>query len=381
MDATSAVNRRAVAAAYFLMFFGAGIYLPSFPLYLDWLGFSGPEMGVVVGIQPILRHVASIAFGWIADRRQIRHTMAVATAAISIACFVPMVWVTSFRDVVVVMAAISIFHGPIIAAIDSTVMDHLDELGGDYGRLRAWGSIAFILAAAGSGMAVWIWSAAIVPYLFLGPAVLLPLAMYRLPRTQSTSEHHARPPWRLLTPPLTAFLACVFLAHLSSGAWGGFFPIHLSRLGLPTWLPGVTWGLAVAAEVVLFRWGHVVLAVLTPSRLVAVSLAMTVLRWLGTAFVTWPAGLVLLQLGHAFAFSAFHLAAMLLINRLVPPESSTSGQALYGFTGFGLGGSAGLVLAGMLLAPLGTDGLFVFEAGIAALGLLPAIVLLRLVPR
>lgn len=380
MPATAPADRRSVAAAYFLMFATAGIYLPYFPLYLDHLGFSGAEIGAVVAIQPILRHLASIAFGWGADRWRARHAMAVGTAAVAALWFLPLLVVRDFAPMLVVLTGISVFHGPIIAAIDAIVMDNLGPLGGDYGRLRLWGSVAFILSAAVSAVAVARWSVLVIPGLFLLPAVLLPVALARLPRTQSAGHPRLSAPWRLVTPPLAAFLACVMLAHMSSGAWGGFFPIHTARLGLPAWVPGLTWGLAVTAEVALFRLGHRVLAVVSPARLVGLSILVTVARWIGTALATDPAVLVLLQLGHAFTFSALHLAAMLLLTRLVPPESSTSGQALYGLTGFGIGGSAGLWLAGLLYAPLGTSGLFLFSAGVAAVALVPAAILVRRVP-
>jgi len=362
------------------MFATAGIYLPYFPLYLDHLGFSGTEIGAVVAIQPILRHVGSLTFGWAADRWHARHAMAVGTAAIAVAWFVPLLWVDGFASMIAVMIGISLFHGPLISAIDATVMDHLDGLGGDYGRLRLWGSVAFIVAAGSSALAVAEWSIAVIPVLFLLPATLLPGALSRLPRTQSASHRRAVAPWRLLNPPLAAFLACVMLMHMSSGAWGGFFGIHTTRLGLPSWVPGLTWGLAVAAEVVLFRLGHRVLAIMTPARLVALAVGVTIVRWVGTALATEPAVLIPLQVGHAFTFSALHLAAMRLLTRLVPPESSTSGQALYGLTGFGIGGSVGLWMAGLLLGPLGTSGLFLFSAGIATLALVPAAILVRRIP-
>lgn len=72
---------------------------------------------------------------------------------------------------------------------------------------------------------------------------------------------------------------------------------------------------------------------------------------------------------------------MRLLARLVPPESSTGGQALYGLVGFGLGGSAGLWVAGALVERLGTAGLFAFEAVVAGVGLVPALRLLRLARR
>jgi PPP family 3-phenylpropionic acid transporter len=371
-------KRRAVMLAYALMFVGAGIYLPYFPLYLGHLGYSGPEIGLVLGVQPFLRWGSAMAFGWAADRWRIRHRLLVASATLAVGLFIPLLWVESVAAMLIVSAGISLLHGPVIPAIDATVMDHLDELGGDYGRLRLWGSLAFIVGAGLSALAVQLASPGIVPSLFLLPAAIMPLVLRRLPPGQATSQGLAVPPWSLITPPLAAFLGAVFLVHLSSGAWNAFFALHAEGLGLPEWISGAAWGLAVGGEVALFQWGGRVLAVLPPARLIVLALLVTVLRWTLTAVVTTTVPLAVLQIGHAFTFSAFHLAAMMLIARLIPPESSTSGQALYGITGFGLGGSLGIVLAGALVGPLGTSDLFHFQAMLAALGLLPAWLLMRL---
>jgi len=59
----------------------------------------------------------------------------------------------------------------------------------------------------------------------------------------------------LLTPPLTAFLATAFLIQLSSGAFAGFFAVHTAALGFSDAVPGITFGLAVTAEVALLFWG------------------------------------------------------------------------------------------------------------------------------
>ena len=372
-------KRRAVVLAYALMFVGAGIYLPYFPLYLGHLGYSGAEIGLVLGLQPAIRWGSALLFGWAADRWRSRHRLLVIGATLAIVAFVPLLWVESLWAMLVVTAGISVLHGPVVPAIDATVMDHLGELGGDYGRLRLWGSLAFIAGTVLSALAVQIGGAAVVPSLFLLPAAVMPLVLHRLPAGQTETPRAAAPPWSLLTPPLAAFLGAVFLAHLSSGAWMAFFALHGERLGLSDWVPGSAWGLAVLAEVALFQWGRSLLTVLPAARLVVLSLVVTVIRWALSAVATTAVPLVVLQMGHAFTFSAFHLAAMVLIVRLVPPESGTSGQALYGITSFGLGGSLGIALAGALVGSLGTSGLFAFEAGVAALGLLPAWLLTRLV--
>lgn len=364
-----------------MTFLGAGVFLPYFPLYLAHLGFPGWQIGVVVGMQPALRWASAIGWAYVADSWRVRHSVLVGTALAGALCFFPLLVVRDFGGLVAVLAVIGLLHGTLIPMIDATVMDHLADLGGDYGRLRLWGSLSFILGAVASAPLVTAFSPGIVPLLLLLPALTLAPALRRLPHAQIGGATRFRAPWSLLTPPLAAFLATAFLLQMSCGAWNGFFAVHTTQLGFSDAVPGLTWGLAVVAEIGLFFWGRGLVARVTPATLILVALAVTVVRWGLTAVARAEAAVVALQVGHAFTFSVFHLASLLLLARLVPRESSTSGQALYGMVGFGLGGSLGLWTAGALIEPLGSSGLFAFEAVVAGCAFVPAWRLRRLLGR
>ncbi len=354
------------------------MFLPYFPLYLAHLGFPGWQIGVVMGMQPALRWASAIGWAFVADRWRVRHQVLVGTALAGALCFFPLLAVRDFGEMLVVLAAIGLLHGTLIPMIDATVMDHLGALGGDYGRLRLWGSISFIVGAVGSAPLVTAFSPQVVPLLLLLPALTLAPALRALPRDQVGEAHGFRAPWTLLTPPLAAFLNVAFLLQMSCGAWQGFFAVHTAQLGFSDAIPGITWGLAVVAEIGLFFWGRGLVARVRPATLILVVLAVTVVRWALTAVAHAEVFVVALQVGHAFTFSIFHLASLLLLARLVPRETSTSGQALYGMVGFGLGGSLGLWTAGALIERLGSSGLFAFEAVVAACAFVPALRLRRL---
>lgn len=371
-------ERRTVLLAYFAVFLGVGVWLPYMPLWLDGLGLDGMQIGVLGAQQPLLRWVSAIAIAAAADRWRVRHRLLVVTALAGSLCFLPLLVATRFETLLVVFAAIALLHGSLIPLVDATVLDHLPRLGGDYGRLRVAGSVSFAIGALASGPLLAAWSPALLPWLLVVPQLLLAPAIMGLPRAQVGHAHEARPPWALLTPPLRAFLATAFLLQVSCGAWGGFFAIHTRALGLSDAVPGLAWGLAVVAEVALFTWGRGVIGRFSAAQLIGFTLVVTIARWGLTAIATSAPVVVALQLGHAVTFSVFHLATMLLLPRLVPVASSTSGQGLYGFVGFGLGGSAGFALAGLLVDRIGTAALFGLEAGVAALALIPAWRLARL---
>ncbi len=374
-------ERLAVAVAYFSMFFGAGVWAPYFPLYLTHLGFSGGEVGVVIGFAPLLRWTGAIAWGYVADRWRCRHQVLVGAATIGLLFFVPLLFVRSFTSILAVLTCINLFHGTIMPMIDATVIDHLQRLGGHYGRLRLWGSLGFIAGSLISAPVVQWLSPSVVPALLLAPGAFMIVALYFLPREQVGHAGLFRAPWRLLNPSLSAFLATAFLLQLSSGAWGGFFAVHTASLGFSSSIPGITWGLAVIIEVGLLFWGRQIVERFDAAKLILFTLAVTVLRWALTALATHEVAVVALQLAHSITFAVFHLAALLLLTRLVPPENSTSGQALYGLIAFGFGGSSGLTLAGALVDHIGTRVLFGVEAVIALAAVAPALVLSRRLQR
>jgi PPP family 3-phenylpropionic acid transporter len=342
------------------------------PLYLASLGFDGWQIGVLGALAPALRWASALVLGWLADRRRIRHRLLVWTAALGSLCFVPLLFVHDFATLVLVFVAINACHGTLIPMVDAIVVDHLEELGNDYGRLRLWGSISFIVGAAGSAPVVQAMGTQAIPLLLTVPQLALAPVLLFLPRGQRGRPEHARAPWALVTPAFATFLATVFLLQVSSGAWAGFFALHVRALGLSDSVPGMTFALAVLVEVALFHWGRRVLAMVVPVNLILVTLMVTVVRWALSAVVTSESAVMLVQLGHVFTFSAFHLAAVALVAELVPPANTTTGQTLYGLMGFGVGGTAGIVVAGMLVDRLGTSGLFWFEAAVAVVGVVPA---------
>ncbi len=360
------------------MFLGAGVWMPYMPLYLASIGLDGTQVGLLGALTPAMRWASAICLGWVADRRRIRRQVLVATAALGSLCFVPLLFVRDFATLVVVFVALNLCHGTLIPMLDAIVVDHLAELGGDYGRLRLWGSLSFILGSAASAPFVHAYGTDVIPLLLTVPQLALAPVLLLLPQGQRGRPEHARAPWALVTPAFAALLATGLLVQASSGAWGGFFALHVRALGLSDSLPGFAFALAVVVEVVLFHWGRRVLAWIAPAELILVALVATVVRWALSAIVTNPVGVVLVQVGHVFTFSAFHLAAVALVAELVPPENATSGQSLYGLMVFGVGGTVGIGLAGALVDRLGTPGLFWFEAAVALTGAVPAWTLARL---
>jgi PPP family 3-phenylpropionic acid transporter len=374
-------ERFAVVVAYFCIFLGVGVWVPYFPLYLSHIGFNGSEIGLIIGTQPALRWCGAFGWAYIADRWQVRHAVLSATALAGALIFIPLLWVHSLVPLLLLLASVSLLHGTLIPLLDATVMDHLNTLGGNYGRLRLWGSVGFVVGAAGSAPLVHALSPQVVPVLLVLSTLTVAPMMRRVPRGQHVHHADFRTRASLFSPSLAAFLAAALLLQISCGTFAGFYALHTARLGLPDTVPGIAYGLAVTAEIAVLYWARALLDRISEPTLLLVTLAVTAVRWSLSAYCTDVALVIGLQLGHIFSFSLFHVAALRLLSRLVPPQSSTSGQALYGGVSFGLGGSVGLALAGSLVNRFDTRGAFAAEALIAMLAFLPTLYLRRRLPR
>lgn len=372
---------RSVSAAYFFALAGIGVWIPYMPLYLGSLGFGGAQVGALLGLNPAIRWTAAIGWAYAADALRIRHRLFVVAAIGSATCMAAMLLTDHLATVAAAFAAIAFFGAPLVPMMDAMVLDHLPRLGGDYGRIRAWGSVGFIVGSLVAAAVIARSSPAVVPALLLVFQAALPFASRGLPRGQHGHAEHFRAPWRLLSPPMNAFLLTSFLSQLSNGAWAGFFAAYTRSRGLPDWLPGVTWGLAVVTEVATLLVGRRLFARFAPADVVIGVLLLSAVRFALTALVHRPLPVILVQLAYGPSFAGFHLAAQLVLGRLVPARSSTNGQALYGFVSFGLGSSLGFALAGALVDRIGPSALFAVEAALSLAAVLPALWLRRLLRR
>lgn len=332
-------------------------------------------------MNPAVRWTGAILWAYAADRWRVRRRLLIAAAIGSTASLATLLIAHDFAHVAAACAVIAFLSAPLIPLTDATVVDHLDLLGGDYGRVRAWGSVGFVGGSLIAAAVLGRFEAWVVPWLLIALQIGLPFAVAQLPRAQFGHASEFRAPWRLLNAPLAAFLASSFLFQLSSGAWGGFFAAYCRARGFSEAVPGIAWGFAVASEVATLYFGRRLLAWLSPPDLMLAVLAVTASRYVLTAGAKSEIAAVLLQLGYGLGFAGFHLSAQQLLARLVPQRSTTNGQALYGFVSFGLGGSLGFVLAGSLVDRLGPPGLFAFEAALAAAAIVPTLWLRSLLGR
>ncbi len=369
--------RRRLAVFYFVYFTLLGSYAPYFGLYLKSLGFSAWHIGVLLSLVPLVRIVMPVLWAAAAEAGgRHRQVLRVSTWG-AVGSAAALNFVQSFWGLFAVLLLLNVLWCAALPLVESATLSRLRERPGDYGRIRVWGSVSFVLAVVCLGALVERW----------GPGVLCPalallfaanaLAAWGVPFDAPTGPVAATGPWlqALRRRDVVALLAGCFLMAVAHGPYYTFFSIYLVEQGYSKATVGLLWGLAVVAEVGVFLWLPQLMRRFSLRALLVGSFLLAALRFI--VIGAWP-GLILLtvlaQLLHAASFGAHHAAALAAIHAAFPGPHRARAQALYSGIGFGAGGAVGGLLSGWLWGSAGALATFCLGALAALCGLLVILV-------
>jgi PPP family 3-phenylpropionic acid transporter len=258
---------------------------------------------------------------------------------------------------------------------DSITLAAVRRDGLDYGRVRVWGSVSFIVAAMASGAVLSRSGPApggneILALVLVASFVLL-LACLGMPAPPAEA---AGPPRFTALRAMAGdrrfwgFAVAAAAIQASHQVYYGFGTLYWRSLGFSDAVIGCLWAEGVVAEIVLFWQGSRLLARLGPLGLMGAGATAGILRWGLAGLLPGLLPAAALQLLHALTFGATHLGAMNFLSRTVPPGASASAQALYSGTSAGIGSGIVMLGAGALYASYGGRA-YLFMALLSALGL------------
>jgi PPP family 3-phenylpropionic acid transporter len=245
---------------------------------------------------------------------------------------------------------------------DAYALRGVVRYGLNYGRLRLWGSAAFVIGALACGVLVdaiaasrLIW--AIVGVAGLGAAASLALQPLDHLRPSAAVAHGERALLRR-----GSFLAIIVAAALVQGshaAYYAFASITWQAQGLGGLTIAGLWALGVLAEIVVFALSP--RFTLAPAMMVVIGGLSAAARWFITAQEPPLAVLAAVQLAHGLSFGMTQLGTMGLLVRQVPAHAMARGQGYYAACS-GIISSSASVLSGAVYAQYGQGAYYVMAA-------------------
>ena len=367
-------STRWLALSYFTYFFSYGIFLPFWSVWLKGIGLTPETIGVLLGAGLVARFLGSLLIApRVSDPALLIN--AVRVLALLTLVFLCGFWVSQqFAWLMVVMVGFNLFFSPLVPLTDALANTWQKQITMDYGRVRLWGSIAFVIGSALVGKLVSLYDyQAILALLSLGIfSMLLGLLLRPSVMPQGESRHQESagwPAWRALVTQSWRFLACVCLLQGAHAAYYGFSAIYWQGAGYSASAVGYLWSLGVVAEVIIFALSNWLFRRFGARDLLLLSAVCGLARWGIMGWTTALPWLIVAQILHCGTFTVCHLAAMRYIASREGADVIRL-QAVY--SAVAMGGSIAVmtVFAGFLYQHLG-QGVF----WVMALLALPAMVL------
>ncbi|WP_313448789.1 3-phenylpropionate MFS transporter [Pseudescherichia sp.] len=314
-------STRWLALSYFTYFFSYGIFLPFWSVWLKGTGLTPETIGLLLGAGLVARFLGSLI---IAPRvtDPSRLVFALRVLALLTLLFALAFWAGNHVGwLMAIIIGFNLFFSPLVPLTDALANTWQKQIVMDYGRVRLWGSVAFVIGSALTGKLVSLFDyRAILAMLTLGSVSML-LGMLLRPSVMPLGERRAQaaagwPAWRSLIRQNGRFLACVSLLQGAHAAYYGFSAIYWQEAGYSASTVGYLWSLGVVAEVIIFALSNRLFRRWSARDLLLLSAVCGVVRWTLMGWTTavrffqalpW---LLVVQVLHCGTFTVCHLAAM-----------------------------------------------------------------------
>lgn len=378
-----------MGAFYGAVFLVAGTQLPYLPVWLDHKGLEPREIAMVTAAPLVVRILVTPAIAFLADRYGDHRRVLIALAWAGLAALLALSASAGFTPILLLVMAFALFWTSIMPLAETVALSGVRAAGLDYGRMRLWGSITFIVASFAGGIAVEHAGAAAAILAIIAGGAATAVAAHLLPHPMADpgcAGAAAQRAGRRLSladasglarrPTFLLFLAAAGSVQASHAVIYTFGTLHWRQSGISATWCGALWTIGVVAEIVLFAASGPVIERLGPLRLIAIAAIAAIIRWTAMAFDPPLAALVPLQVLHGATFGAAHLGAVHYMARAIPQTQGGTAQALYASVTSGIAMGAATLSAGQLYAAFAGRA-YLAMAALGIVGLLALAALMR----
>jgi len=353
-------------------FFQFTVYLPGavasvfLGIWLSEHGIPADQIGVINALPTLGLLLLNIAVGRVADRAEDWRSALIALSLVAAVAPVGLYFVSEFWGVLLVWALCATSNGLVPPVIDAATVRMTRRNGTDFGVIRAWATVGYVVGAAGIGALLAVWGAGAFVTLYLLMTVLRAalgflLPRFRAPGPQVTLAEVAPQPRSRLKDSLQLWFVLPLLAfalvNSSNALIGGFGALLWHANGIPGYFLGPLLGVAAVGEAVLmFIWRRFDRRVTARNMILVCTLAGLV-RFTVMAFNPSVEILFLVQILHAFSFGMGYFGVVHFIANWTDEANAAEAQ---GFANMLSQGAAmlALIVFGVLMEHFGTYAFF-----------------------
>ncbi|MCL5428980.1 MAG: MFS transporter, partial [Chloroflexi bacterium] len=351
-------HRLRASAIYFVTFAGYSAIGPYIALYYSSLGFSGLEIGILLGVGPLLSLIATPFWTGVADSRNKHRLVLMAGIAAIVIINAVFPFLQKFVWILGAVFLLAALSSQVFSLQDSATVHMLGKQRDRYGRIRLWGTVGWGLGAPLFGIVFgkfglmwmfWIYASMMLIDFFL-------VQDLRFEENTEQSNYVLGLKRLLGDPSWLLFLLTVFLSAVGMSAHNNFLSLLLQDMGEMHSVLGLVVSVSTAVGIMLavstifelpvMFFSAQLLRRLGNRGVLYLAMGMIGMRNLYYAFVTDASQVLLIQVVHGLTFAVVWLAGVNYAAAHAPRGLNATAQGLFSTVLLSVGFAAGNLLSG-----------------------------------
>lgn len=314
---------------YALVYMGIAVYVPFISLYLDSIGYSNTTIGALDALSPLVAIFAQPVWGMAGDRAKDKNNvLKVLFIGTAVCSLLYPVW-TNIYYIFGITVLFSYFQTSIIPINDTIALEYLRAIKGEFGPLRAVGTISFAIMVAIGGMIlnININYMFVIIFIILTASFVVTLKFPEIKGYQSEGNKVAL--WELFrNRRLMTYMVFGLVIQLGFNFYTGFFPLYFKQIGGSNALYGWVMFVMAMSEVPFLLFADRIFSRMGIKSILVVSSVFTGVRWILVYFVKNPYVILPISLIHGPTFMAVVYSMVVYINNNVRKELRATGQTM-----------------------------------------------------
>lgn len=376
--------RSRATLAYVAAFAAVGANFPYLPIHYRELGLDLAAIGALSALWAAAALAAAPAWGSVTDRMPRSRVILPLAALLAALAAAGLSQARDITTIAIGVALVAAATAGVTPMLDARTLDILGDDRAQYGRIRAWGSLSFVVATAAVGVmveafgtealfAVW------VPSLLV--TALIALGLPRSRRASATGSIWAGASRVVRAPGLGPFLLAAFVLWASITAVSSFLSVRLFDLGAGAEMVGGAWVVGSIVEVpIMFAFPRLA-ARFGAHRLLIVGAVFFAARSILYALAGAPVVLVAGASLEGVGYGLFFVGSVGYVAELAPKGRIAMAQGVHSGLAFGLASITGAAVGGAIATAITIPGMFAVTAVVSCAAVGGVVLALRTAPR
>ncbi|MDR1440410.1 MAG: MFS transporter [Clostridiales bacterium] len=357
---------------YIVFYSAQAIYGSYLSLYLDGIGFSKTQIGLLTSVSTLAILLSQPAWGYASDRARNRNHVLMLLFAAACLLILGFYLGTGLIYVLLLASVFSVFYNPISPLMDSLALETLQ--GGprkfDFGQIRLGGTVGYAVGVLAAGQLM---SNSYQKMFYMMSALFLAgLATMKFLPPTGDARRQARHSFRALLrdKKILCFIFMSLIFSLGLTIYYGYYPLYFASIGGNSALVGALMFATAISEIPFWFIAGKLLKRFGYGRMMILSACVAGFRWLALFFITSPILAILANMTHGFSFVTINYSIVTYIDGNIPSDLRATGQTMNNLIATIFSRVIGGALVGFLSDAFGIDRILLLSCGITFAGAL-----------